>query len=284
MTSIEEFRDYLRTEAVHFLHEIESNLKKMPFPLTSKWEDFKFISGQNLNNLYFEMLDFTTWLEQELKQVKSKNAKELLSGLQKDAELVLDIRQDILSTGSAFTNKELFMLVQERLRRKLLPLINLLLEMVEKYANQLKVLEQELLSASIILERVDDYIMQTPEGIAKIKQKVKTMNVSNFSSQKGSLISSLKYFSEQVGEQYKLLKNLSKSSALQRVFATLQLAKNSLERLAGTVNKTDPAAWKDGNASFEVFREHLLEDLDGTTKFFAAASEELETARKQLAA
>ena len=32
VTSIEEFRDYLRTEAVRFLHEIELNLKKMPFP------------------------------------------------------------------------------------------------------------------------------------------------------------------------------------------------------------------------------------------------------------
>ena len=280
MTSIEEFRDYLRTEAVHFLHEIETNLKKIPFPPSEKWDDFKFVSGQNLNNLYFEMIDFITWLEQELKQVKSKNAKELLGDLQKDAEMVMDVRQDILGIGSDFTNKERFMLIQQRLLR----LINRLLELIEKYANQLKMLEQELLNASVILQRVDDYILHVPDVVGKIKQKINIVTVDNFPLQKESLIFSLKFFSEQVEEQAKLLKKLNKVSALQRVFATLDLAQNTLELLAKTVRKTDPTAWKDSTASFGVFREHLLKDLDGTLRIFAVTTKGLQVARKQLAA
>lgn len=281
MTSIEEFRDYLRTEAVHFLHEIETNLKKMPFPPPSgRWENFRFASGQNLNNLYFEMIDFITWLEQELKQVKSKNAKELLSNLQKDAELVLDVRQEILSIGSDFTNKDLFMLIQQRPLR----LINGLLELIEKYANQLKMLELEWLNASVILQRVDDYILHVPDVVEKIKQKINFVTVDNFLSQKESLISSLKFLSEQVEEQSKLLKKLNKVSALQRVFATLELAQNSLELLAKTVRRTDPTLWKESTASFEVFREHLLKDLGGTLRIFAVTTKGLQVARKQLAA
>ncbi len=281
VTSIEEFRDYLRTEAVRFLHEIELNLKKMPFPPPpERWDNFKFVSGQNLNNLYFEMIDFITWLERELKQVKSKNAKELLNDLQKDAELVMDVRQEILGIGSAFTNKELFMLNQQRLLR----LINRVLEFIERYANPLKVFESELLNASVILQRVDDYILHVPEVVGKIKQKINIMTVSDFLSQKESLISSLKSLSEQIEEQTNLLRHLSKVSALQKVFATLELAQNALDLLAKTVRKTDPRAWKESTASFEVFREHLLKDLDGTLKIFTVTAKGLQVARKQLAA
>ena len=76
------------------------------------------------------------------------------------------------------------------------------------------------------------------------------MTVSDFLSQKESLISSLKSLSEQIEEQTNLLRHLSKVSALQKVFATLELAQNALDLLAKTVRKTDPRAWKRKHCQF----------------------------------
>ena len=278
MASIKEFRDYLHTEGLRSLYETEANLKRLSS--SKRWEDLKFISGQGLNTLYFEMLDFITWLEQEQKEIRSKTVKEFLNILRKDSEMVLDVRQEVLSTGSSFRNDELFRLALQRL----LGLLHKVIKTVEKYEEDLLVLEQELLDTSVILKRVDDYILQTPEMIGKIRQKINKATYVDFPSQRVEIAAPLQYLSEQIEEQYQRLNTLKKVPALRRVLATVQLTKNSLADLAKTVSKTDPKIWKQSAASFEVFRDHLLKDLQGVQNYFRVIADDLQDVQKQLAA
>lgn len=283
MTSITEFELYLKGEAKRSMYEIEADLKRLSPDKREIFDDLKVIISHALNTLYFEMLDFITWLEEENRKVRSRNIKVLIDDLRKDSDKVQDFQAYVSSLsaeGPAFRNKYVFQVVQQNLIKK----THDLAAELEQYLEELKYLEQELYNASVILKRTDEYLFATPEAVSRIKQKIDALDTFTFLSQKEGLASNLQFFSEQIGEQYQLLKKLQKVSALKRVLASLQLARKNLQNLAKTVLKTDPKDWKQAHASFEVFRKYLVEDLERTQKILAITAEDLQDAQKQLAA
>ncbi|MEK6939806.1 MAG: hypothetical protein AABX31_03695 [Nanoarchaeota archaeon] len=283
MTSIQEFESFLSWQAARSFHEIEINIKRLPPDKPEIFGDLKLAISHALNKLYFEMLDFLTWLEQENSVVNSRKVKVLIDDLRKDNDQVRDLQAYVssLSTaGPSFKNKSLFQVVQQSLIKRTRDIAAEL----EQYVEELKVLEQELYGASAILKRAENYLFATPVMAERIKQKIEALDTTHFLSQKAVLASQIQFFSEQIEEQYQLLRKLRKVSALKRVLASLQLARNNLNTLAKTILKTDPKVWKDASASFEVFRKHLLEDLEGAQKILAVGAEDLDDVREQLAA
>lgn len=140
MTSIQEFRKYLKREGLYSLAKTEEALKKISFEQIAKWNGLKLSFSHFLNTLYFEMLNFKVELEQEIKKTGSKTGKVLLSDLEKDMNLVLALREEVLATGS-FTNRELFALTQ----RKFLLKIKNLRKVLQDYVEDLQPFEQGLL-------------------------------------------------------------------------------------------------------------------------------------------
>lgn len=283
MTSIEEFKAYLRTEGKRSLQQIEANLKLLSFNKPDLLDDIKFSVIQALNTLYFEMLDFLTWLEQENKVVKSRNVRVLIDDLKKDTDKIQDFQEYISTLSSKdaiFKNPNLFAEVQQNLIRRAQ---NLAAEVLQ-YLEEMDVFEKELTDTSVILKSVDNYLLQTPQLIGKIKQKIYPLRVETFLAQKEVLASSFDALSSQVQEHYRRLKQLRRVSALRKVLAELQLGQNKLDNLAKTVRKTDPNNWKQPSLAFEEFKKQLLEDLEMSLKAFAAAVNLLQEVQKQLAA
>ncbi len=141
MTSIKEFITFLKGEGIYSLSKTEEDLKKISFDQIAKWNGLKLSFSHFLTTLYFEMLNFRIGLEHEIKKTRSKAGKVLLSDLEKDLNLVLALREEILSTGS-FTNRELFILVQ----RKFLLKIKDLRKIMQDYMEDIQTFEQGLLT------------------------------------------------------------------------------------------------------------------------------------------
>ncbi len=283
MTSIEEFKAYLRTEGKRSLQQIEANLKLLSFNKPELLDDIKFSVIRALNTLYFEMLDFLTWLEQENKVVKSRNVKVLIDDLKKDIDKVRDFQEYVSTLSSKdaiFKNPDLFADVQQNLIRRTQNLASEVLQ----YLEEMDVLEKELTDTAVILKSVDNYLLQTPQLIGKIKQKIYPLSVETFVAQKGVLASSFDALSSQVQEHYRRLRQLRRVSSLRKVLAELQLGQDKLDNLAKTVRKTDPNNWKQPSLAFEEFKKQLLEDLEMSLKAFAAAVNILQEVQKQLAA
>ncbi len=283
MTSIEEFKDYLQTEAERDLHEIEYHLKKLTFGKAEQLEAAKVDISHKLNTIYFEMLDFLTWLEQENKVVRSRNVKVLIDDVKKDIDKVRDFQEYVATLSpkdAIFRNRELFINVQQNLLTRARNLASEILNYVE----ELDQLEQELTNTVSLLKGVDSFLLSAPESIGKLRQKIKVLRIESFSTQKENLAVAIQALSIQVNDRFKALQKLKKVSALTRLRAALQIAEENLNKLSKTVRNTDPKVWKQSGASFEVFKEHLLQDLEGTLKVFAVAAGDLKDVQDQLAA
>jgi|SRR3989338_5538178 len=279
MTSIHEFSIFLRNEGELTLRKMEISLAEITFSEVAKWDGIKLSLSHFLNNLYFEMLDFMTWLEQEFKYVQSKNVKALISDLKKDMEMVLHLREEVITTGS-FTRPDLFALVRQQLIQK----IQDLRKALQDYVHELKVLEKELSSTSSVLQYSRGQILQVMAVLEKVKQRIEATAVSNFLSIRGELSASLQDLSGQLREEQRHLRKLREVTALKRALISLQLAKDNLEQFARAVSKTDPGEWKQSAVSFDYFKQHLLKQLEGTAQILAGSTEELKEAQQQLAA
>jgi len=279
MTSIHDFSIYLRNEGELTLRKMEISLRGLTVTEVSKWEGVKLSLSHFLNNLYFEMLDFMTWLEQEFKYVQSKMVKALISDLKKDLEMVLHLREEVITTGS-FTRQDLFLLIRQQLLQK----IQDLRKALQDYVHELEVLEKELSSTSAVLQYSKGRILQVLTVLEKVKQRIEATAVSNFLSIRDELSASLQDLSGQLQEEQRRLRKLREVTALKRALISISLAKANLEQFARTIQKTDPGEWKQSAVSFDYFKQHLLKQLEGTAQILAGSTEELKEAQQQLAA
>ena len=279
MTSIHDFSIYLRNEGELTLRKMEISLRGLTVTEVSKWEGVKLSLSHFLNNLYFEMLDFMTWLEQEFKYVQSKMVKALISDLKKDMEMVLHLREEVITTGS-FTRQDLFLLIRQQLLQK----IQNLRKALQDYVHELEVLEKELSSTSAVLQYSKGRILQVLTVLEKVKQRIEATAVSNFLSIRDELPASLQDLSGQLQEEQRRLRKLREVTALKRALISISLAKANLEQFARTIQKTDPGEWKQSAVSFDYFKQHLLKQLEGTAQILAGSTEELKEAQQQLAA
>ena len=279
MTSIHDFSIYLRNEGELTLRKMEISLRGLTVTEVSKWEGVKLSLSHFLNNLYFEMLDFMTWLEQEFKYVQSKMVKALISDLKKDLERVLHLREEVITTGS-FTRQDLFLLIRQQLLQK----IQNLRKALQDYVHELEVLEKELSSTSAVLQYSKGRILQVLTVLEKVKQRIEATAVSNFLSIRDELSASLQDLSGQLQEEQRRLRKLREVTALKRALISISLAKANLEQFARTIQKTDPGEWKQSAVSFDYFKQHLLKQLEGTAQILAGSTEELKEAQQQLAA
>ncbi|HLD78924.1 MAG TPA: hypothetical protein VJA18_00015 [Candidatus Nanoarchaeia archaeon] len=279
MTSIHDFSIYLRNEGELTLRKMEISLRGLTVTEVSKWEGVKLSLSHFLNNLYFEMLDFMTWLEQEFKYVQSKMVKALISDLKKDLEMVLHLREEVITTGS-FTRQDLFLLIRQQLLQK----IQNLRKALQDYVHELEVLEKELSSTSAVLQYSKGRILQVLTVLEKVKQRIEATAVSNFLSIRDELSASLQDLSGQLQEEQRRLRKLREVTALKRALISISLAKANLEQFARTIQKTDPGEWKQSAVSFDYFKQHLLKQLEGTAQILAGSTEELKEAQQQLAA
>src|SRR3989344_7297083 len=179
MTSIQEFRKYLKEEGISSLSKAEASLKSISLNQIAKWEGLKLSLSHFLNTLYFEMLDFETWLEQEIKKTRPKAGKVLIGDLRKDMDIILALREEVLATVS-FTNQEQFVLT----RQKFLLKIENLRKVLQDYAEDLETFEQKLMSALVLLKRADDFILQAPGLIGKMRLVIHALKIDTFLSQK----------------------------------------------------------------------------------------------------
>ncbi|MEK6809121.1 MAG: hypothetical protein AABY40_00445 [Nanoarchaeota archaeon] len=149
MTSIKEFRKYLKATGIYSLSKMADDFKKInpeekdPQKFRyekARWQGLNLALSNFLNTLYFEMLDFKIGLEQEVKKTKWEGGKVILNDLQTKMDLVLALREEVLATGS-FTNRELFSLNQQKF---LLKIINLR-KVLRNYLEELQPFEQSLL-------------------------------------------------------------------------------------------------------------------------------------------
>ena len=279
MTSIHDFSIYLRNEGELTLRKMEISLRGLTVTEVSKWEGIKLSLSNFLNNLYFEMLDFMTWLEQEFRYVQSKMVKALISDLKKDLEMVLHLREEVITTGS-FTRQDLFLLIRQQLLQK----IQNLRKALQDYVHELEVLEKELSSTSAVLQYSKGRILQVLTVLEKVKQRIEATAVSNFLSIRDELSASLQDLSGQLQEEQRRLRKLREVTALKRALISISLAKANLEQFARTIQKTDPGEWKQSAVSFDYFKQHLLKQLEGTAQILAGSTEELKEAQQQLAA
>ena len=149
MTSIKEFRKYLKATGIYSLSKMADDFKKInpeekdPQKFRyekARWQGLNLALSNFLNTLYFEMLDFKIGLEQEVKKTKWEGGKVILNDLHTKMDLVLALREEVLATGS-FTNRELFSLNQQKF---LLKIINLR-KVLRNYLEELQPFEQSLL-------------------------------------------------------------------------------------------------------------------------------------------
>ena len=279
MTSIHKFSVFLRNEGELTSRKMEISLRGLTVTEVSKWEGIKLSLSNFLNNLYFEMLDFMTWLEQEFRYVQSKMVKALISDLKKDLEMVLHLREEVITTGS-FTRQDLFLLIRQQLLQK----IQNLRKALQDYVHELEVLEKELSSTSAVLQYSKGRILQVLTVLEKVKQRIEATAVSNFLSIRDELSASLQDLSGQLQEEQRRLRKLREVTALKRALISISLAKANLEQFARTIQKTDPGEWKQSAVSFDYFKQHLLKQLEGTAQILAGSTEELKEAQQQLAA
>ncbi|GEM_PF-4476124 len=282
MTSIEEFRNYLQGEGRAVFSKIETAIRNLPFEKPELLLDLQALAAQELNNLYFEMLDFITWLEQEQKQVKSKTIRVLLDDLRKDSEVVRNF-QHHLSTYSpqaaVYKNRELFAGMQHNL----IKITRNLAAEIAQYLEELDWVEKELLNSIVIMKRIDNFLLQSDEVLTKVKLRIQASTLSTFPGQKLTFTSSLEYFTDELRDHYKRLQKLRKVSALPRVLAKLEIVMESITQLLRMIKKTNTSEWKDP-AAFEVFKKRRLEELDAVIKTIAIIVQDLQDAQKQIAA
>ena len=279
MTSIQEFRKYLQEEGIPSLSKVGDDLKSVSLNQIAKWDGLKLSLSHFLNTLYFEMLDFETWLEQEMRKTRSKAGKVLIGDLKKDMDIILALQEEVLATGS-FTNKELFALT----RQKFLLKIENLRKVMQDYAEDLETFEQKLMSALVLLKRADDFILQAPELIGKMRLVIHALKIDTFLSQKEKIAASMEDLSQQIKAQYNSLSKLKEISGLEKVLAILELIRVNLAGLAKTVRKTDPKAWRQSTLGFDLFKKDLLRELEGKLRILAVVAEDIEDVQKQLAA
>lgn len=282
MTSVQELRIYLQQEGIPLLSKAEQDLRRISFNQLAQWEGLKLSLSHFLNTLYFEMVNCMLELEEELEKIRSGTGKTLLDDLKKDSEMVLGLREEVLTTGN-YTNKELFALLQQRVQQEWIVKIEKLRKALQDYAEELEAFEQEFVSASALLKHIDDYILQMPEIIGKMRLEINSLTVDSFLSQKEKFVASLEDLSQQIKKQQKNITMLRNISTLRKVLATLQLARINLLNLAKTVHKADPEALRRSTVSFEVFKKQLLEDLEEVLKVIAVAADDLGDAQKRLA-
>ncbi|MDO8510643.1 MAG: hypothetical protein Q7S55_00600 [Nanoarchaeota archaeon] len=278
MTSIQEFIKYLRTAGLYSLSKAEASLKSLSIRQVAEWNGLKLSLSHFLNTLYYEMFDCKIGLEQEIKKTGSKAGKVLIGDLKKDMGIVLALREEVLATGS-FTNQELF----ELTRKKFLLKIKNLREVLKDYLEELEIFEQKLMSALVLLKRADDFILQAPELIGKIRLEIGALKIDTFLSQKEKIAASIEDLSQQIKDQDEGLSKLKEISGLEKVLATLELVRINLVTLAKTVGKTDPKVWGQSTPRFDLFKKNLLRDMEGSLKILAGAAEDIEEVQKQLA-
>ena len=273
MTSIQEFRKYLKEEGISSLSKAEASLKSISLNQIAKWEGLKLSLSHFLNTLYFEMLDFETWLEQEIKKTRPKAGKVLIGDLRKDMDIILALREEVLATGSfTMLTRQKFLLKIENLRKVL-----------QDYAEDLETFEQKLMSALVLLKEADDFILQAPVFIGQIRLEIRALKIDVFLSQKEKIAASLENLSQQIKDQYNSLSKLKEISGLEKVLAILELVRLNLFGLAKTVRKTDPKVWRQSTLRFDLFKKNLLRDLEGSLKILAGVAEDIEEVQKQLA-
>ena len=144
MTTIKKFRVYLKDVAILSLIRAEKDFRNIPvnqLTINRKWVGFKLSLVHFLNTLYLEMEAFKIGIESEIKRSRLKAGKVLVEDLQKDMELISTLRKEVWTTGDSFTNRELFVSMQQ----KLLPQIISLRKALEDYVGDLHTFEQGLL-------------------------------------------------------------------------------------------------------------------------------------------
>ena len=149
MTSVREFRKYLKETSIYSLSRMEEDLKKInpeekdPQKFRheiARWQGLKLALSHFLNTLYFEMLNFKIGLEHEMKKTKSKGGRVILIDLEKKMNQILAFREEVLATGS-FTNRELFGLNQQNFLLKM----GNLRKVLRDYLEELQPFEKSLL-------------------------------------------------------------------------------------------------------------------------------------------
>ena len=280
MTSIQQFRRNLRKVGIPTLTKAEEDLRSITFNQMDKLGRLKLSLSHFLNTLYYEMLDFETWLEQETRKIESKAVRLLIIDLKQDMGLTLALREEVLALETTVNFRQLLI---SRMRRLLTKIVSLR-KILEKYLEDLEMFELKIVDASDTLKKVYDFILEAPVLIGKIRLEISVLEKDTFLLHRENIAAPLEDLSEKVEDHSETLNKLKEVSGLKRILATLEFLTTNLDSLVKKVRRTDPKVWGRGMGSFDLFKRNLLKDLEEILRTLAGVAEDLEEVQEELAA
>lgn len=278
-TSIAKFAHFLGNYVDYQLQEVEIFVRSLKLGDTEKVAELKFVANEKLNKIYFEFLDFITFLEQEIKGIRLPMLKQLLKKVENYAKSIDDLKEfiaalpakDVTTQKKFDTKKEIIYEWIENLR-VLLP----------KLQQGLTEADQVLKSVAVNAERAERYLLgEIRQDLQKVKE-LAMVTPAQFERNKRNAEILLHRMVENLEEHHLRLRQYRKIPVLGRVTAIMQVSVKILQKAEKEVAQASPSGWSE--ATFSSFKNKLLNELRTIQKNITGLSTKLRDSQKDLVA